>query len=157
MPKNAYPWVRRGEDEGPDLTPDEELLLLTKQITETQGFDIDFKQFRCEFNYRPVDYDDTAFVVKPETPRELMDRLSRESLAGFNERENTRYEFVKVIKANLFTTGTPAVMYFITFKGKDPSYDQPREFRAKVFYFYHYPPKYIFCDLKHEKMVRLQK
>ncbi|CAL9237630.1 unnamed protein product [Arabidopsis halleri] len=81
------PWVRRGEDEGPDLTPDEELRLLTKQITETQGFDIDFKQFRCVFNYRPVDYDDTAFVVKPETPRELMDRLSRESLAGFNERE----------------------------------------------------------------------
>lgn len=36
MPKNAYPWVRRGEDEGPDLTPDEELRLLTKQITETQ-------------------------------------------------------------------------------------------------------------------------
>ncbi|CAH8256009.1 unnamed protein product [Arabidopsis lyrata] len=93
--------VGRGEDEGPDLTPDEELLLLTKQITETQGFDIDFKQFRCVFNYRPVDYDDTAFVVKPETPRELMDRLSRESLAGYNERENTRYEFVKVIKANL--------------------------------------------------------
>ncbi|EFH64228.1 hypothetical protein ARALYDRAFT_893139 [Arabidopsis lyrata subsp. lyrata] len=137
--------VGRGEDEGPDLTPDEELLLLTKQITETQGFDIDFKQFRCVFNYRPVDYDDTAFVVKPETPRELMDRLSRESLAGYNEREP------------ICTTGTPAVMYFITFKGKDPSYDQPREFRAKVFYFYHYPPKYIFCDLKHEKMVRLQK
>lgn len=58
---------------------------------------------------------------------------------------------MKVIKANLHLTGTAADMYFITFKGKDPCYDQPREFRAKVCYFYHDLPKYIVCSLKPEK------
>ncbi|EOA35880.1 hypothetical protein CARUB_v10021130mg [Capsella rubella] len=125
---------------------------MTKQVKETHGFDMDFKQFRCIFNYLPLDFNDDDFVVEPETPRELMDRLSRGSLVGYNERQNTRYELVKVIKANLYTTATTAVMYFITFEGKDPSSsDQPREFRAKVCYFYHEPPKYISCDLVPEE------
>ncbi|XP_019085350.1 PREDICTED: uncharacterized protein LOC104714676 [Camelina sativa] len=157
VPEYAFiPCIRRSEDEGPDqiLTPDEELRLMTKQVTETQGFDMDFKQFHCIFNYLPLDFNENDFVMEPETSRELMDRLSRGALEGYNERENTRYGFVKVIKANLYTTATTAVMYFITFEGKDPSYDQPRGFRAKVCYFYHEPPKYISCNLIPETKVR---
>ncbi|XP_010502213.1 PREDICTED: uncharacterized protein LOC104779547 [Camelina sativa] len=154
VPEYAFiPCIRRGVDEEPHLTPDEELRLMTKQVAETQGFDMDFKQFRCIFNYLPLDFNDNDFVMEPETPRELMDRLSLGALAGYNDERNTRYEFVKVIKANLYTTATTAVMYFITFEGKGPSYDQPRGFRAKVCYFYHEPPKYISCDLIPEKKV----
>lgn len=42
-------------------------------------------------------------------------------------------------------------MFYITFEGKDPCDDQPKQFRAKVCYLYFDPPMYIFCDLKPEK------
>ncbi|CAE5962327.1 unnamed protein product [Arabidopsis arenosa] len=81
--------IRRGEDDGPHLTPEEEEHLMQKQVMETEGFDIDFKQFRCIFNYIPIDLDDNDLTMEPETTRELMDRLSRESLERYNEREFT--------------------------------------------------------------------
>lgn len=75
-------------------------------------------------------------AMEPETTRELMDRLSRESLEGYNEKEATNYEFVKVTKANYYDTATCATVYFITYQGKASSDDEPKDFRAKVIHYY---------------------
>ncbi|CAA7014870.1 unnamed protein product [Microthlaspi erraticum] len=153
-PKNALiPCIRRNEDEDPYLTPEEELRRMTEQVEESQGFDINFKEFRCIFNYLPVDFDDNGYVKPPETTRTLMDRLSRESLERYNQENDTGFEFVKFIKGNLHETGCPATMYYITFQGKAPSDDEPKEFRAKVCYFAHEPNMYHSCELKPEKKV----
>lgn len=50
-----------------------------------QGFDIDFTKFTYGFNYTPVDFDDNELAVEPETTKELIDRLTRKSLEGFND------------------------------------------------------------------------
>uniref|UniRef100_A0A1J3G1T9 Uncharacterized protein n=1 Tax=Noccaea caerulescens TaxID=107243 RepID=A0A1J3G1T9_NOCCA len=181
-PKDALlPCIRRNEDEEPYLTPEEELRRMTEQVEESQGFDINFKEFRCIFNYLPVDFDDNGYVKPPETTRTLMDRLSRESLEKYNKekveyyfymlsifaflngfgfalcvcvKQGTYFEFVKFIKGNLHETGCPATMYYITFQGKAPSSDdEPKEFRAKVCYFCHEPNMYHSCELKPEKKV----
>ncbi|XP_009112730.1 uncharacterized protein LOC103838070 isoform X1 [Brassica rapa] len=153
-PRNMHiPCIRRGEDEGPYYTHEEEERLINKQVEESKGFDIDFKQFRYVFNYKPLDFDDDEMAIEPETTRELMDRLSRESLEKYNEKEATHYEFVKVTKANYYNSATAATVYFITYQGKASSDDEPRDFRAKVVHNYHTPAKYISCEMKPYKNV----
>ncbi|CAL9237639.1 unnamed protein product, partial [Arabidopsis halleri] len=136
------------------LSPEEEEQLIKEQVFESDGFDIDFKQFRCLFNYRPLNFDDNnEYVMESETTRELMDRLSRKSLERFNEGKDSLYNFTKpTIKANFYATWAASVMYFITFEGKDPSDGQPKHFRARVCYYYHSPPLYISCNPKPEKI-----
>ena len=63
-------------------------------------------------------------------------------------KQATHYEFVKVTKANYYNSATAATVYFITYQGKAPSYDEPRDFRAKVVHNYHTPAKYISCEMK---------
>ncbi|CAA7022829.1 unnamed protein product [Microthlaspi erraticum] len=139
---------------GPYLSLEEELRLINKQVEDSEGFDINFKEFRDIYNYQPVDFDDKEYVMPPETHGELMDRLSRDSLEIYNERKGTRFELVKVFKANYHETGIPATMYFITFQGKDPSDDdEPKDFRAKVCHFSYSPNKYHSCELKPVKNV----
>ncbi|XP_010469708.1 PREDICTED: uncharacterized protein LOC104749724 [Camelina sativa] len=154
-PEDVYiPYIRRGENEEPNLSPKEEERIIKEQVIESEGFDIDFKQFRCLFNYRPLNFDDNnEYVMEPETTRELMNRLSRESLERYNEKKDTKYEFVEAIKANFYATGAASVMYFITFEGMDPSNGQPKHFRARVCYYYHCPPLYISCYPTPEKKV----
>ncbi|KAG2302735.1 hypothetical protein Bca52824_031386 [Brassica carinata] len=150
-PRNMHiPCIRRGEDEGPYYTREEEERLMNKQVEESKGFDIDFKQFRYVFNYKPIDFDDDEMAIEPETTRELIDRLSRESLKGYNEKKATNYEFVKVTKATYYDAAA-ATVYFITYQGKARSDDEPRDFRAKVIHYYHEPAKYISCDMKPDK------
>ncbi|EFH62686.1 predicted protein [Arabidopsis lyrata subsp. lyrata] len=117
-PVDAYIlYIRRGENEEPNLSPEEEEQLIKEQVFESDGFDIDFKQFRCLFNYLPLNFDDNnEYVMEPETTRELMERLSRKSLERYNERKDTKYEFGKAIKANFYPTWAASVMYFITFE-----------------------------------------
>ena len=55
---------------------------------------------------------------------------------------------MKVTKANYYNSATAATVYFITYQGKAPSYDEPRDFRAKVVHNYHTPAKYISCEMK---------
>ncbi|XP_010513319.1 PREDICTED: uncharacterized protein LOC104789293 [Camelina sativa] len=88
-PEDVYiPYIRRGENEEANLSPEEEERIIKEQVIESEGFDIDFKQFRCLFNYRPLNFDDNnEYVMEPETTRELMYRLSPESLERYNERE----------------------------------------------------------------------
>ncbi|CAA7022825.1 unnamed protein product [Microthlaspi erraticum] len=156
---------------GPYLTLEEELRLINKQVEDSEGFDINFKEFRDIYNYQPVDFDDKEYVMPPETHGELMDRLSRDSLERYNE-ENVQYFFYMLSRLDfhLYTrflhfmngffvcvcgvceTGTPSTMYFITFQGKDPSDDdEPNHFRAKVCHYSYRPNKYHSCELKPEK------
>ncbi|ESQ29057.1 hypothetical protein EUTSA_v10024042mg, partial [Eutrema salsugineum] len=164
-PENAYiPYIRRGENEEPNLTPEQEESRIIKQVLDSEVllflkfarkkkvfFLLIFSRFfgnlvsvirvstsilrSCAafFNYRPLNLDDNSrfVLVPPETTRELMDRLSRGSLERYNETMGTKFEFVKVVRANFHTTGSPAIMYFITFQGKEPSDDEPKLFQAK--------------------------
>ncbi|KAL1225399.1 hypothetical protein V5N11_009053 [Cardamine amara subsp. amara] len=79
----CIPYIRRGEDEEPNYTPEEEERLMTKQVKETQGFHMNFR-FHCIFNYQPLDLDDNEFSIEPETTRELMNMLSRGSIEEYN-------------------------------------------------------------------------
>ncbi|XP_048599388.1 uncharacterized protein LOC125579379 isoform X1 [Brassica napus] len=149
---------------------DEEYDLMAKQVTETQGFDMDFSQFRYDFNYRPVDFDDNSLVIDGETMRDLLNRLSRQSLEQYNQDkvdnsfhfaflstngfllyQETKYELVEVFKANYHMAGA-GMMFFITFQAKQDfssSGDVPKTtFQAKSHYSYFSPNKYITCHLK---------
>ncbi|KAF2549342.1 hypothetical protein F2Q70_00019409 [Brassica cretica] len=131
-------------------TMDQEYDLMAKQVTETQGFDMDFSQFRYDFNYRPVDFDDNSLVIDGETMRDLLNRLSRKSLDQYNQDKETKYEFVEVIKANYHMAGA-GMMFFITFQAKEvfsSSGHVPKTFQAKSHYSYFSPNKYITCDLQ---------
>ncbi|KAL0703326.1 hypothetical protein Bca4012_069751 [Brassica carinata] len=128
-------------------TMDQEYDLMAKQVTETQGFDMDFSQFRYDFNYRPVDFDDNSLVIDGETMRDLLNRLSRKSLEQFNQDKETKYEFVEVIKANYHMAGA-GIMFFITFQAKEVFSSSGHVFQAKSHYSYFSPNKYITCDLK---------
>ena len=46
---------------------------------------MDFSQFRYDFNYRPVDFDDNSLVIDGDTMRDLLNSLSRKSLDQYNQ------------------------------------------------------------------------
>ncbi|KAG7573967.1 Cystatin-related plant [Arabidopsis suecica] len=144
-----YPCIRRREDEEPKISPEDECLLMEKQVEESKGFDIDFAKFRCVFNYKPVDLDlENQFVLEPETTRGLIDMLSKKSLKRFNKTNSTNHEFVKVIKANYhFSAG---IMFYITFQGKLLSDDDSKLFQAKI-RSCGSSTDIILCELKPEK------
>ncbi|VVA93618.1 unnamed protein product [Arabis nemorensis] len=154
-PHEMYlPFIRRGEGKPPHLTSEDEERLINEQIRKSQGFDIEFEIFRCMFNYQPLNFDDNnQFFTGEETTRQLLERLTRESLEGFNKQKGTKYQFVKFLKGNFNEAMCPAIMFYITFQGKDPSDDEPKDFQAKICYFYHELPKYIYCELKPGKKV----
>ncbi|CAH8287060.1 unnamed protein product [Eruca vesicaria subsp. sativa] len=129
------------------LTMDEEYHLMRKQVEETEGFDMDFTQFRYGFNYKPVDFGDNKLVPDGETMRGLLDRLSRKSLELYNDGKATSYEFLEVSKANYHMAGA-GVMYFITFLAKQDSSDDPKTFQAKVHYSCIDDNKYLTCEEK---------
>ncbi|KAJ4872043.1 hypothetical protein Rs2_46319 [Raphanus sativus] len=135
------------------LTMDEEYRLMKKQVEETEGFDMDFSQFRYAFNYKPVDFDDNKLPILDdgETIRELLDRLSRKSLELYNIKETKTSSyglFVEVSKANYHMAGA-GVMFFITFLAKQDSSDnEPKTFQAKVHFSCVDHNKYLTCDLK---------
>ncbi|EOA28862.1 hypothetical protein CARUB_v10025106mg [Capsella rubella] len=126
-----YPHIRRSADEE-KISAEEEYRIMVAQVKESKGFDIDFTKFRCVFNYEPLDLDDEDMVGGPggpETTREFIDRMCRESLEIFNETNSTEYEFVKFIKANHhFAAG---IMFLVTFQGKLLSDDVSKQFQAK--------------------------
>ncbi|KAL0747877.1 hypothetical protein Bca101_029879 [Brassica carinata] len=125
------PCIRRREDQGPFLTPEEEERLFEEQVENNQGFDINFEEFSCVFNYVPVDFDENYYFKDTDTTRGVIDRLSRDSLGLYNERMGKGYEFVEVIKANTHPTGTAAHIFYITFRAKEPPDDQPKDFQAR--------------------------
>ncbi|CAN7026741.1 unnamed protein product [Brassica oleracea var. botrytis] len=145
------PCIRRREDQGPFLTPEEEERLFEEQVENNQGFDINFEEFSCVFNYVPVDFDENYYFKDTDTTRGVIDRLSRDSLGLYNERMGKGYEFVEVIKANTHPTGTAAHIFYITFRAKEPPDDQPKDFQARVCYFCYTSNKYHSCELKPEK------
>ncbi|KFK40524.1 hypothetical protein AALP_AA2G006800 [Arabis alpina] len=154
-PHEMYlPYIRRGKGEEPHYTPEDEERIINQQIRASQGFDIDFKMFRCIFNYQPLNFDDNnQFFTGTETTRELVERLTRESLEGFNEKKGTKYQLVKFVRAHYNETCCPAIMFYLTFQGKDPSEDEPKVFQTKICHFYHDLPKFVSCNLKPEKKV----
>ncbi|KAL0693883.1 hypothetical protein Bca4012_061063 [Brassica carinata] len=136
------PCIRRGENQGPFLTPEEEKRRFEQQVKSSKGFDINFEEFRCVFNYVPVDFDENYYFKDTDTTRGVIERLSQESLAQYNKRRGKCFEFVEVIKANTHPTGTAADMFYITFRAKEPSDDQPKDFQAMVCYFCYTSNKY---------------
>ncbi|KAL0710129.1 hypothetical protein Bca4012_017107 [Brassica carinata] len=121
--------IRRREDNtSPMYTDQEERKLINKQIRKSQGFDVDFSKFRCLFNFYPSFLDENHSTLISETDRQFFGRLAQESLADYNYRERTSFEFVEVEKANLYRN--KGYIYFITFVAKD-SRDRTKVFQAK--------------------------
>ncbi|KAG2302739.1 hypothetical protein Bca52824_031390 [Brassica carinata] len=116
---------------------------LKNKSESSQGFDINFEEFRCVFSYVPVDFDEKYYFKDTDTTRGVIERLSTEPLDRYNNKTGKGFEFVEVIKANTHPTGTAADMFYITFRAKEPSDDQPKDFRAM----------YHSCKLKPEKKV----
>ncbi|XP_013626644.1 PREDICTED: uncharacterized protein LOC106332709 isoform X7 [Brassica oleracea var. oleracea] len=70
---------------------------------------------------------------------------SQESIAAYNIREGTSFEFVEVEKANLYRN--KGYIYFITFVAKDLC-DQTKVFQAKVCNVFCREIEHSFCRLK---------
>ncbi|KAL0693887.1 hypothetical protein Bca4012_061067 [Brassica carinata] len=126
---------------------------LKNKSESSQGFDINFEEFRCVFSYVPVDFDEKYYFKDTDTTRGVIERLSTEPLDRYNNKTGKGFEFVEVIKANTHPTGTAADMFYITFRAKEPSDDQPNDFQAIVCYFCYTSNKYHSCKLKPEKKV----
>ncbi|XP_019093424.1 PREDICTED: UPF0725 protein At4g29550-like [Camelina sativa] len=134
------------DDEPPKYSPEQELALLNKQIRASDGFDIDFTHFRCVFNYHLADLDSHEFVEEPETTRDLLEMLSQTSLDDYNRDNRTRFEFVKVMKANFHCCC--ACMFLITFEVVDPYDHLIKIFQARVRHARDILTEYIFCRPK---------
>ncbi|XP_013626641.1 PREDICTED: uncharacterized protein LOC106332709 isoform X5 [Brassica oleracea var. oleracea] len=88
-------------------TDQEERSLINEQIScfyfcLNKGFDVDFSMFRCLFNFYPLFLDENNSTLIRETDRQFFGRLAQESIAAYNIREGTSFEFVEVEKANLY-------------------------------------------------------
>ncbi|KAG2333248.1 hypothetical protein Bca52824_004428 [Brassica carinata] len=129
----------------PMYTDQEERKLINKQIRKSQGFDVDFSKFRCLFNFYPSFLDENHSTLIRETDRQFFGRLAQESLADYNYRERTSFEFVEVEKANLYRN--KGYIYFITFVAKD-SRDRTKVFQAKVCNVLCREIEHSFCRLK---------
>ncbi|VVA93894.1 unnamed protein product [Arabis nemorensis] len=89
-PDEPEPWFKpkyltRTEKDVPLRTTEQEIALMNGQILATEGFDIDYTQFRCLFNYHSVDFNAKEFVEEPETNLDLLNRLCHESLDDYNQ------------------------------------------------------------------------
>ncbi|CAE5962325.1 unnamed protein product [Arabidopsis arenosa] len=130
-------------------TTEQEYVMMRRQVRKSKGFDIDFTQFRSVFNYRPMDIDDfdcKEYSLAPETTRELLERLSRNSLKNYNKEWFTEYEFLNVVKANSYMCS--GRMYFLTYEVRDPYDNLPKLFQARVRYYYDVTDDYILCRPK---------
>ncbi|XP_023643219.1 LOW QUALITY PROTEIN: uncharacterized protein LOC17895070 [Capsella rubella] len=117
-----------------------------------RGFDIDFTQFRSVFNYRPVNLDCNEYAMEPETTRELLKRLSKNSLKKYNNEWFTKYEFLKVVKANYYMCS--GVMFFITFEVRDPYDNLPKLFQTRVRDYFGVKEFHILCRPKPNQAVK---
>ncbi|VVA93629.1 unnamed protein product [Arabis nemorensis] len=136
------PYMTRAEDDD-KYTPDEELANMAQQVNKSDGFDIDFSNFRCVFNYHPVILNIQQFIDEPETDEDLLNRLSQGSLDGYNKENKTEFKFVKVVRANYHWAS--AIMFLITFQVKDPYDDLIKLFQARVRYAEDIMLEYVFC------------
>ncbi|OAP13051.1 hypothetical protein AXX17_AT1G56610 [Arabidopsis thaliana] len=123
--------MTRTEEDKPELTPEEELALMTKQVNASDGFDIDFSSFLCVFNYHPAILHSDQFADDEfDTTEDLLKSLAQEALHDHNGRHGTEYEFVKVVKANFHFAC--AMMFLITFQVKDPYDDMVKLFQTRI-------------------------
>ncbi|KFK40540.1 hypothetical protein AALP_AA2G009000 [Arabis alpina] len=136
------PYMTRAVDDD-EFTPEEECAMIDEQVNKSDGFDIDFSLFRCVFNYHSAILDSHQFVDEPETTEDLLNRLSRGSLDKHNKDNGTKFEFVKVVRANYHFSG--AITYLITFQVKDPYDGLIKNFQARVRYSKIVMPEYILC------------
>uniref|UniRef100_M4CRK5 Cystatin domain-containing protein n=1 Tax=Brassica campestris TaxID=3711 RepID=M4CRK5_BRACM len=138
--------IRGKEDNtSPKYTDQEERNLINKQIRKSQGFDVDFYKFRCLFDFYPSFLDECHSTLITETDRQFFGRLAQDSIADYNVREGTSFEFVEVEKANLYRN--KGYIYFITFVAKD-SCDKTKVFQAKVCNVFCREIEHSFCRLK---------
>ncbi|CAN6806711.1 unnamed protein product [Brassica oleracea] len=133
------------DDTSPKYTDQEERNLINKQIRKSQGFDVDFSKFRCLFDFYPSFLDECHSTLITETDRQFFGRLAQDSIADYNVREGTSFEFVEVEKANLYRN--KGYIYFITFVAKD-SCDKTKVFQAKVCNVLCREIEHSFCRLK---------
>ncbi|CAH8313013.1 unnamed protein product [Eruca vesicaria subsp. sativa] len=129
------------------LTPIQEYELINAQIEASEGFDVDWTKARCLYSYHPVEFDEDAFVEKPETNLDLVNMLCDKSIGYYNKENNTAYEFVKALYANFHAS--VGIMFLITFQVKDPSDNNlVKDFQARVFYSFCSKSQFILCRPK---------
>ncbi|CAA7047406.1 unnamed protein product [Microthlaspi erraticum] len=128
--RENYPYITRTEKDEPQYTIEQEISIQTNKSKKAS----------------PVDLNGHSFVKEPETSGDLLGRLSRKSLEGYNEEENTKYGFGKVVKANFHSVN--GYMFFITFEVMDPYDNLPKLFQTRVHYSSHRPSTYYFCRPK---------
>ncbi|CAL9237643.1 unnamed protein product [Arabidopsis halleri] len=140
-------YMTRTEKDKPELTPEQELALMTKEVNASDGFDIDFSSFRCVFNYHPaILHSDQFSDDEFETTEDFLKMLAQEALDDHNGKHGTEYEFVKVFKANYHFAC--AIMFLITFQVKDPYDDKIKLFQTRVRQGKHITTNYVFCRPK---------
>ncbi|VYS49851.1 unnamed protein product [Arabidopsis thaliana] len=145
--------MTRTEEDKPELTPEEELALMTKQVNASDGFNIDFSSFLCVFNYHPAILHSDQFADDEfDTTEDLLKSLAQEALDDHNGRHGTEYEFVKVVKANFHFAC--AMMFLITFQVKDPYDDMVKLFQTRVRHGKHITTNYVFCRPKPNQGVK---
>uniref|UniRef100_A0A1J3CFM3 Cystatin domain-containing protein n=1 Tax=Noccaea caerulescens TaxID=107243 RepID=A0A1J3CFM3_NOCCA len=141
-----HSYTTRTEKDEPLYTPEEELANMENEVNNSDGFDINFKLYRCIFNYHLANLNSHDFVDKPDTLRDSLERLSQHSLDDYNKRNETKFEFVKVEKANFHVAA--GIMFLITFDVKDPYDGIIKPFQARVRHLKNTFTEYIFCRPK---------
>ncbi|CAH2048118.1 unnamed protein product [Thlaspi arvense] len=138
----------RYDPEKAKYTIEEEIDRIRKEITESDGFDIDFSYYRCVFNYHSAYLDSCEIAEEPETDGDLLKKLAQNSLDDYNKLNKTEFKFVKVEKANFHVSGA-ALMFLITFEVVDPYDDVTKPFQARLRHILlDSSTEYVFCRPK---------
>ncbi|KAJ0251396.1 hypothetical protein HA466_0123610 [Hirschfeldia incana] len=104
-------------------TPEEETEVIRDQVLKSEGFDIDFSNIRCEFNFSPVDLLHGNKLTKPpQKDGYLINLFCNMAVDEFNKFYGKKVEFAKAHKAVCHLQA--GRKFYITFEGREDNHLQ---------------------------------
>ncbi|KAF8086308.1 hypothetical protein N665_0629s0020 [Sinapis alba] len=126
-------------------TPEEETELIRDQVLKSEGFDIDFSNIRCKFNFSPVDLlHGNKFTKPPQKDGYLIDIFCNMAVDEFNKFYGKKVEFVEAQKAVCHLQN--GRKFYITFQGREDN--QLQLYQAMMQYHCIETAIVAFCRLK---------
>nr|VDD42577.1 unnamed protein product [Brassica oleracea] len=134
-------------------TPEEEFEVIRDQVLKSEGFDVDFSNIRCEFNFSPVDLLHGNKLTKPpQKDGYLINMFCNMAVEEFNKFYGKKVEFVEAHKAVChFQAGRK---FYITFQGREDN--QLQLYQAMIQYHSIKLTQVVFCRRKPPKAPYMQ-
>ncbi|KAH0877592.1 hypothetical protein HID58_064986 [Brassica napus] len=124
-------------------TPEEEFEVIRDQVLKSEGFDVDFSNIRCEFNFSPVDLLHDGYLIN---------MFCNMAVEEFNKFYGKKVEFVEAHKAVChFQAGRK---FYITFQGREDN--QLQLYQAMIQYHSIKLTQVVFCRPKPPKAPYMQ-